>query len=98
MLLLSAVAGLIVAGARVALAASATYECSDGTTLSAGFAAASHATGKVDMRCSNGRLLTLPQVVSADGGRYGAGDVEFWIKGKGATLTRGGNAQSCSAH
>ncbi len=50
------------------------------------------------MRCSNGRLLTLPQVVSADGGRYGAGDVEFWIKGKGATLTRGGNAQSCSAH
>ena len=96
-LLLSAIAGLTVAGAEVALAASATYKCSDGTTLSARFAPASYTTGKVDIRFGNGRSLTLPQVMSADGGRYAEGDVEFWIKGNGATLTRGGNAQSCSA-
>ena len=33
---------------------------------------------------------TLPQALSADGGRYTPGDVEFWIKGNGATLTRAG--------
>ncbi|WP_262271738.1 MliC family protein [Microvirga yunnanensis] len=38
---------------------------------------------------------TLPQTRSADGGRYMQGDVEFWIKGKGATLTRAGIATTC---
>jgi membrane-bound inhibitor of C-type lysozyme len=38
---------------------------------------------------------TLPQALSADGGRYMRGDVEFWIKGKGATLTRAGKATTC---
>ncbi|MBO1909496.1 MliC family protein, partial [Microvirga sp. 3-52] len=33
---------------------------------------------------------TLPQALSGDGGRYMQGDVEFWIKGEGATLTRAG--------
>jgi membrane-bound inhibitor of C-type lysozyme len=40
---------------------------------------------------------TLPQALSADGGRYVQGDVEFWIKGKGATLTRGGRSTTCTA-
>ena len=39
--------------------------------------------------------LTLPQVVSADGGRYAAGDIEFWIKGNSATLTRSGKSETC---
>jgi membrane-bound inhibitor of C-type lysozyme len=38
----------------------------------------------------------LPQVISADGGRYADNGVEFWIKGKNATLTRGGGSETCS--
>jgi membrane-bound inhibitor of C-type lysozyme len=40
---------------------------------------------------------TLPQALSADGGRYAQGDVEFWIKGNGATLTRAGRSTTCKA-
>ena len=40
---------------------------------------------------------TLPQAISADGGRYTQGDVEFWIKGNGATLTRAGRSTTCKA-
>lgn len=39
--------------------------------------------------------IALPQVLSADGGRYAEGDVEFWIKGNGATLTRNGKTETC---
>jgi membrane-bound inhibitor of C-type lysozyme len=39
--------------------------------------------------------ITLPQALSADGGRYTEGDIEFWIKGKGATLTRAGKSTTC---
>ncbi|WP_147022588.1 MliC family protein [Microvirga aerophila] len=38
---------------------------------------------------------TLPQALSVDGGRYTHGDVEFWIKGNGATLTRAGKSTTC---
>jgi membrane-bound inhibitor of C-type lysozyme len=38
----------------------------------------------------------LPQVLSADGGRYANDGVEFWIKGRDATLTRDGRRQTCS--
>ncbi|WP_114188474.1 MliC family protein [Microvirga aerophila] len=40
-------------------------------------------------------MTTLPQAISADGGRYTQGDVEFWIKGDGATLTRAGKSTTC---
>jgi membrane-bound inhibitor of C-type lysozyme len=33
--------------------------------------------------------------MSADGGRYANGKVEFWIRGKGATLTRNGGSETC---
>lgn len=39
---------------------------------------------------------TLSQAVSASGGRYIHGDVEFWNKGSGATLTQAGKATSCN--
>jgi membrane-bound inhibitor of C-type lysozyme len=42
-----------------------------------------------------GRELTLPQVLSADGGRYANGDIEFWIKGRSATLTMNGVKETC---
>jgi membrane-bound inhibitor of C-type lysozyme len=92
-----ATAALLIAGAGAAFALSANYTCSGGATLSARFAPSSYETGKVDIRFGNGRSLTLPQVVSADGGRYAAGDVEFWIKGTGATLTRGADVQTCTS-
>jgi membrane-bound inhibitor of C-type lysozyme len=38
---------------------------------------------------------TLPQALSADGGRYMRDDVEFWIKEEGATLTRAGKSTTC---
>ena len=41
-----------------------------------------------------GRVLKLPQVMSADGGRYA--DIEFWIKGQSATLTMKGVKETCS--
>ncbi len=43
------------------------------------------------------RRLALPQVMSADGGRYANGKVEFWIKGQGATLTRNGKSETCTS-
>lgn len=96
-LLQAAAAALLLAGTGAASAASSNYTCSGGTTLSARFAPASYATGKVDIRFGNGRSLTLPQVVAADGQRYAGGDVEFWMKGNGATLTRGADIQSCTS-
>ena len=96
LLLQGAVAALILSGADAAFATSATYKCSEGVSLTARFSPPSYSTGQVELIFGDGRSLTLPQVMSADGGRYAAGDVEFWIKGKGATLRRGGSTQSCS--
>ncbi|MCU4179093.1 MliC family protein [Bosea sp. BH3] len=91
-----AVAALTVACIDAAFATTATYKCSEGVSLTARFSPPSYATGQVELTFGNGRSLTLPQVMAADGGRYAAGDVEFWIKGNGATLRRGGSTQSCS--
>ena len=91
-----AVAAVTLTCADAAFAASATYKCSGGVLLTAQFSPPNEAEGRVALTFGNGRSLTLPQVVSADGGRYAAGDVEFWIKGRGATLRRGGSTQSCS--
>ncbi len=43
-----------------------------------------------------GRELALPQVLSADGGRYANAGIEFWIKGRSATLTMNGVKKTCS--
>lgn len=45
-------------------------------------------TGKVELALSDGRSMTLPQTVSADGGRYANADESFvfWTKGNGALV------------
>jgi len=72
------------------------YTCADGTKLQATFSPPSTATGSVKLvYAGSSTETTLPQAVSADGGRYVRGDVEFWIKGNGATLTRAGQSTTC---
>jgi membrane-bound inhibitor of C-type lysozyme len=77
-------------------ATEAHYRCSGGTHLTAQFSPPSAAHGRVALTFSTGRKLTLPQVLSADGGRYANDNVEFWIKGRDATLTRDGHEETCS--
>ena len=79
-----------------ALAAEANYECSGGTKLIAKFSPPGAAKGSVTLTFATGRKLALPQVMSADGGRYANGDIQFWIKGRSATLTLGGASETCS--
>jgi membrane-bound inhibitor of C-type lysozyme len=64
--------------------------------LSASFSPADAAKSEVKLTFDTGRELALPQVVSADGGRYANADIEFWIKGQSATLTMGGVKETCS--
>jgi membrane-bound inhibitor of C-type lysozyme len=92
--LVSAVATVAFAGP--ALAAEARYRCSDGSKLTAQFSPPDTAKGSVALTFGTGRALKLPQVRSADGGRYADADIEFWIKGESATLTRKGVKETCS--
>jgi len=79
-----------------ATAAEANYICDDGTQLSATFSPTADTPGKVSLKIAGAEQpLELPQVLSADGGRYAAGAAEFWIKGNSATFTRDGSTQNC---
>jgi membrane-bound inhibitor of C-type lysozyme len=72
------------------------YTCADGTKLQAMFSPPSTSLGSVKLVYDGSSTgTTLPQALSADGGRYTQGNVEFWIKGKGATLTRAGKSTNC---
>jgi membrane-bound inhibitor of C-type lysozyme len=72
------------------------YTCMDGTKLQATFSPPSTSMGSVKLvYAGSSTEMTLPQVISADGGRYTQGNVEFWIKGEGATLTRAGKSTTC---
>jgi membrane-bound inhibitor of C-type lysozyme len=88
----------LAASATPALAVKASYTCTGGTRLSADFSKPGTSPGNVVLIISNtpGKI-TLPQVISADGGRYANDAMEFWIKGKGATLTRGGKSETCQS-
>ena len=77
-------------------AVEARYVCSGGARVVADFSPPSAANGHVTLTFETGRKITLPQALSADGGRCADNDIEFWIKGQNATLTRGGVRQSCS--
>ena len=80
-----------------AWATEANYHCADGTTVNAIFSAPGRA-GSVQLTFSRkAKSVELPQALSADGGRYADGDIEFWIKGKTARLTRAGAALYCRA-
>jgi membrane-bound inhibitor of C-type lysozyme len=93
------VAGAFCALSAFASAASAgedvRYVCDDKTELTATF----HTSpGSAVLAFTDSeKAVTLPQVVSADGGRYAAGETEFWIKGRDATLTRGQNKTTCKS-
>ncbi|MBS0232825.1 MAG: MliC family protein [Proteobacteria bacterium] len=76
-----------------AAAEEAFYMCDDKTELTATFRTDPNAVDLV-FKGTNVRE-NLPQVLSADGGRYAAGDTEFWIKGRQATLSRGQNKTVC---
>jgi membrane-bound inhibitor of C-type lysozyme len=92
--LVSAIA--LVAFAGPAFATEAHYTCSGGDKLSAHFSPADAVKGEVKLTFDTGRELSLPQVLSAAGGRYANADIEFWIKGQSATLTMGGVQKTCS--
>ena len=77
-------------------ATEARYRCSGGMKLTARFSPPNLQNGRVELTFDTGRKLTLPQVLSADGGRYANADIEFWIKGRGATLTMNGVKETCS--
>jgi membrane-bound inhibitor of C-type lysozyme len=79
---------------------SAAYSCDAGETITATYyqGASKPATsaggppvpgGSVALTLSDGRVMTLPQTISADGGRYANADesVVFWNVGNEATLT-----------
>lgn len=81
-----------------AYAAEANYNCGRGTKLHAQFSEPGVTPGHAVLTFGGSqRRLALPQVMSADGGRYANGKVEFWIKGQGATLTRNGKSQACTS-
>ena len=74
-----------------AFAADVNYTCSEGTRLTAMFSAPGASPGNVVLVIAGANAkVTLPQVKSADGGRYANDEMEFWIRGKDATLTRAG--------
>ena len=78
-----------------ALASDADYACDGAARLHARFSSPSLKNGRVTLTFGDGQMTTLPQAPSADGGRYAGHGVEFWTKGRGATLTRNGARQTC---
>lgn len=95
--------GMVLAGAALGLmaatasaqAASANYTCSGGDKVTALFSPPDANGGRVKLTFGDGAVMVLPQQISADGGRYAGGGVEFWIKGQGATLQRGAKVENC---
>ncbi len=65
----------------------AVFNCDGGRTLDAVFRPAP--ADRVDLRLGDGRALSLPRALSADGTRYAASDgsAVFWDKGRNALLT-----------
>jgi membrane-bound inhibitor of C-type lysozyme len=81
--------------ANSAFATEASYRCSDGTSVHAVFRGMGQ-NGSVRLTFpGQGRPVTMPQALSADGGRYSKGNMEFWIKGNTARLTRQGAVTEC---
>lgn len=74
------------------------YLCADKTELTAVFKTTENNKGSVNLMFADSKKrIELPQVLSADGGRYASGDTEFWIKGKEATLRQGDRVTNCIA-
>ena len=87
----------LVGASSAAYATEARYDCSGGTRVAAEFSPPNAAHGQVALSFDgSGSKIILPQARSADGGRYAGNGFEFWIKGKAATLTRGGAIENCT--
>ena len=72
------------------------YACTGGVHLVAKFSPPGEEPGQVVLTFAGAPdPVTLPQAVSADGGRYVGDGIELWIKGKEATLTRNGTTETC---
>jgi membrane-bound inhibitor of C-type lysozyme len=85
----------LVLSANPTWATEAVYRCADGTSAKAVFEAP-RPEGLVRLTfAGRPRPVVLPQVSSADGGRYARGSMEFWIKGNTARLTRRGASTEC---
>lgn len=89
-----ALAALVAASGPVH-AIEARYVCDKGARINAQFSPPAMAFGRATLTFGSGEKVVLPQVMSADGGRYANSQIEFWIKGKGARLTRDGKVQNC---
>jgi len=87
-----AVAGFVLAASAVPVSAADevistyAYRCDADKTIDATYYA-----DKVDLALSDGRKVTLPQVISGSGTRYANADesLVFWSKGDDAFLTEG---------
>jgi membrane-bound inhibitor of C-type lysozyme len=88
-------AAMILVPCASAYAIEARYDCS-GTQLIVQFSPPGAANGRAGLTFGTGHKIELPQVMSADGGRYANGETEFWIKGRNATLSRAGSSQNCT--
>ena len=87
---------LLAGTSGAAFSAEWSYGCTDGTRLTATYSAPDVQPGSVVLVfAGSSEGVTLPQGVSADGGRYESGGTEFWDKGLTATLTRDGNTVTC---
>jgi membrane-bound inhibitor of C-type lysozyme len=77
---------LFVTPEALADAIKATFACKAGKTIAATFYADS-----VKLKLSDGRSLTMPQVLSGSGARYANADESFvfWNKGDNAFITEG---------
>lgn len=73
----------------------ARYACDKGARIYVQFSAPGLALGQTTLAFASGEKVVLPQVMSADGGRYANSETELWVKGKGARLTRNGKVQTC---
>ncbi|MEK1890600.1 MAG: MliC family protein [Phyllobacterium sp.] len=72
------------------------YKCADGSHLTASFTLPGDGFGTANLVFSgSGDTYTLPQALSADGGRYADENTEFWTKGREAKLTRNGSSTTC---
>lgn len=86
---------LLVCGPVADAAEGVHYVCADKTELTATFKSS---PGSADLIFEGSKEnVSLPQVLSADGGRYAKGDIEFWIKGHDATLMRGQRKTTCKS-
>lgn len=75
------------AAASAAVVATADFKCTDGRDIKATFYNTS-----VKIALSDGRSMTLPHALSADGARYANADESFvfWNKGNGAFIEENG--------